>query len=93
MNDIVQRAVSLLEREGFIKEAEAVEAQAAEIERYRTLALQNPSWERAEAAEAEVKRLREALENIDAVAVDFGHYESAARTMKEHALKALGVKP
>lgn len=32
---------------------------------------------------------REALESIDAVGVDFGHFETAARTMQEIARKAL----
>ena len=31
----------------------------------------------------------DALESIDAVAVDFGHFETAARTMQEIARKAL----
>lgn len=48
---------------------------------------------RASAAEAEVERLKGVLESIDAVAVDFGYYEAAARTMKELALKALEAKP
>ena len=43
-----------------------------------------------ERLEAQRDALLEALRDIDAVAVDFGHYESAARTMKEIAGKALG---
>lgn len=42
-----------------------------------------------EALEAERDRYLEALKNIDSVAVDFGHFETAARTMQEHARKAL----
>jgi len=38
---------------------------------------------------AENEMLKEALGNIDSVAVDHGHYESAVRTMKEHANAAL----
>lgn len=34
-----------------------------------------------------------ALESIDAVAVDFGHFESAARTMQEIASKAIAEVP
>lgn len=34
----------------------------------------------------------DALESIDAVGVDFGHFETAARTMKEIAQKAIGVR-
>ena len=44
-----------------------------------------------EAAYAENTRLREALENIQHVGIDFGYYESAARTMQSYALKALGL--
>lgn len=40
--------------------------------------------------ESERAALLDALRDIDAVAVDYGHYESAARTMKEIAAKALG---
>lgn len=40
----------------------------------------------------EVDRLTDALESIDAVACDFGHYETAARTMKEIATEALGYR-
>ncbi len=36
---------------------------------------------------------REALESIDAVGVDFGHVEDAARTMQEHARTALYSQP
>ena len=43
-----------------------------------------------EQIEAERDRLRDALESIDAVGADFGHFESAARTMQEIARKALG---
>lgn len=42
-----------------------------------------------EALEAERDRYREALESIDAVGVDFGHFEAAARTMQEIARKTL----
>lgn len=42
-----------------------------------------------ETLEAKAQRLEEALEQIDAVALDFGYFESAARTMKEIAEKAL----
>lgn len=42
-----------------------------------------------EALEAERDRYRDALEEIDAVGVDFGHFETAARTMQECARKAL----
>jgi hypothetical protein len=41
------------------------------------------------ASRAKLKALEETLVGIDAVAIDHGHYESAARTMKEHALTAL----
>lgn len=40
--------------------------------------------------EAKLQTYLDALENIDAVGVDFGHFESAARTMQEIARKALG---
>lgn len=43
-----------------------------------------------ESLEVQRDALLDALHSIDAVAVDFGHYESAARTMKEIAGKALG---
>lgn len=43
------------------------------------------------ALEAKVSRYEDALQSIDAVAVDFGHYEAAARTMKELAEKALAA--
>lgn len=42
-----------------------------------------------EKLEAERDRYLEALRDIDAVGVDFGHFESAARTMQAHASKAL----
>lgn len=42
-----------------------------------------------EALENERDRYLEALRDIDAVGADFGHYEAAARTMQEHARKAL----
>lgn len=45
-----------------------------------------------ESLEAQRDALLDALHSIDAVAVDFGHYESAARTMKEIAGKALGYE-
>ena len=37
----------------------------------------------------EQKGMMDALESIDAVGVDFGHFESAARTMQEIARKAI----
>ena len=43
---------------------------------------------RVEAAEAKLAKAREGLESIDAVAIDYGHLESAARTMKELAARA-----
>ena len=43
---------------------------------------------RLEAAEAKLDKVREALENVDAVAIDYGHLESAARTMKDIAARA-----
>lgn len=43
-----------------------------------------------EELEARLQKYLEALESIDAVAVDFGHFESAARTMQEIARKAIG---
>lgn len=46
-----------------------------------------------EALEAERNAYRDALENIDSVAVDFGFYESAALTMQDHARKALSSAP
>lgn len=39
--------------------------------------------------EKERDRLLDALRNIDAVPIDFGHMESAARSMKEIATKAI----
>ena len=39
--------------------------------------------------QAECARLNDALRDIDAVAVDFGHFESAARTMQDIARKAI----
>lgn len=42
-----------------------------------------------EKLEARIERLQEALIDIDAVACDFGHFETAARTMKEIAARAL----
>ncbi len=42
-----------------------------------------------ERLEKELNIAFDALRNIDAVAVDFGHYEDAARAMKEHCSKAL----
>ena len=41
----------------------------------------------------ECSSYREALESIDAVGVDFGHFEDAARTMHEHARTALYSQP
>ncbi|TIT24444.1 MAG: hypothetical protein E5W70_03830 [Mesorhizobium sp.] len=38
---------------------------------------------------SDAQKYLDALESIDAVAVDFGHFESAARTMQEIARKAL----
>ena len=58
--DIVQRAVSLLEREGFIKEAEAIEALEAEVINHRSI--MDHAVKRAEAAEAEVERLKGLME-------------------------------
>lgn len=59
--DIVQRAVSLLEREGFIKEAEAIEALEAEVINHRSI--MDHAVKRAEAAEAEVERLKHIAEH------------------------------
>lgn len=42
-----------------------------------------------ETLEAKVQRLEMALEEIDAVAVDFGYFESAARTMKAIVTRVL----
>lgn len=42
-----------------------------------------------ESLEAERDRYLEALESIDAVGVDFGHFEAAARTMQDICRKAL----
>ncbi len=39
--------------------------------------------------QARIEALSAALRDIDAVACDFGHYEAAARAMKEIATKAL----
>ncbi|KRB22711.1 hypothetical protein [Mesorhizobium sp. Root172] len=39
---------------------------------------------------SDAQKYLDALESIDAVAVDFGHFESAARSMQEIARKALG---
>ena len=44
--------------------ADFIEAQGAEIERYKILVLQNPSWERAEAAEAEVAALKKEVADL-----------------------------
>lgn len=38
---------------------------------------------------SDAQKYLDALESIDAVAVDFGHFESAARTMQEIARKAI----
>lgn len=46
-----------------------------------------------EKLEAQRDALLDALRDIDAVAVDYGHYESAARTMKEIAGKAVQIAP
>lgn len=46
-----------------------------------------------ESLEAQRDALLDALRDIDAVAVDFGHYENAARTMKEIAGKAIQIAP
>ena len=59
--DIVQRAVALLEREGFIKEAEAIEALEAEVINHRSI--MDHAVKRAEAAEAEVERLKHIAEH------------------------------
>jgi len=96
MNDIVQRL-----RDSFHpwmgEAADLIEAQAAEIERYRVLALQTPSWERAEAAEAEVVRMREALKQIADIDADQDDYKLAYEDVQEIAYDAikpaLGVKP
>lgn len=45
-----------------------------------------------EALETERDHYKDALEDIDSIAVDFGFYESAARTMQEHARTALSAK-
>jgi len=42
-----------------------------------------------EKIEAERDLYLETLRDIDAVGVDFGHFEAAARTMQEHARSAL----
>lgn len=60
---------------------------AGEVERWRNNS-DNGDVQIAD-LKAERDRLKAALEEIDAVAVDFGYYEAAARTMKELALKAL----
>lgn len=44
-----------------------------------------------ERLEAKIEALEDALYSIDAVAVDFGHYEDAARTMQDIARKAIGL--
>lgn len=46
-------------------------------------------YEATERAKAERDLYLEALRDIDAVGVDFGHFEAAARTMQEHARAAL----
>ena len=46
-----------------------------------------------EMLEAERDLYLEALRDIDAVGVDFGHFEAAARTMQEHARSALAKTP
>jgi hypothetical protein len=74
--------------------AEAAEARAERLrERHKEFmtlqnALERVAGERA-AADARAERLRVALENIDATALDFGYYEDGARTMHQHARKAL----
>ena len=51
-------------------------------------------WHQAtERTKAERDLYEEALCNIDAVGVDFGHFEAAARTMQEHARSALAKAP
>lgn len=69
-------ATTTIERKATIDEI------AAEMDRRGTV---------IEALEAERDRYLDALNSIDAVAIDFGHFESAARTMKEIALKALSA--
>jgi len=44
-----------------------------------------------ERLEAKIEELEDALHSIDAVAVDFGHFEDAARTMQDIARKTLGL--
>lgn len=48
-----------------------------------------PTPEECHAAYELIRSLEGALIDIDAVGVDFGHYESAARTMHKRAGKAL----
>ena len=67
-------ATTTIERKATIDEI------AAEMDRRGTV---------IEALEAERDRYLDALNSIDAVAIDFGHFESAARTMREIAQKAL----
>jgi hypothetical protein len=50
-----------------------------------------PTPEECRTAYEMIEALHGALADIDSVGVDFGHYESAARTMQEHAQKALGT--
>lgn len=53
---------------------------------------EGPSLETLDAVQDainEIAKLREALQNIDAVGVDHGYYERAARTMQETAREAL----
>jgi hypothetical protein len=49
-----------------------------------------PTPEECHAAYELIQAMESALIDIESVGVDFGHYESAARTMQEHAQKALG---
>lgn len=62
----------------------SVDEIAAEMDRRGTV---------IEAVEAERDRYLEALKAIDAVGVDFGYFESAARTMQEIARDELFRKP
>jgi Asp-tRNA(Asn)/Glu-tRNA(Gln) amidotransferase A subunit family amidase len=86
--DLVTRAVSLLEREGFIKEAEAIESQAKEIERLKHIAEhRRPTMDdllkqaqKTKAAEAEVARLTKVIQVIIDV-IQYEGYPIAAGTI------------
>ena len=64
------------------------------FERTATIAEMAVEMDRRGAAierlEAKLEELESALVSIDAVGVDFGHFEDAARTMQDIARKALG---